>query len=365
MHLGGKLLFRFMLLLAAVCAGTIANTTAEAKSPTCRKLEAQLSTTAPGTTAQVRRYDRAIARQENQLGIVRSRMSQARCGFGILGSRVAQCARLRKSADSMEKNLAKLRRERGRTNPGRGAQRSRIRAALKANKCHTNGPTEMRKKIQKRVAEKNNPSVQKLRRPGTMYQTMCVRICDGYYFPISFSVSKDRFSRDQRTCEARCPGADVALYAHEVLNEESEEMISVSDGTPYRELPKAFSYRGTGVSRAECGCRKTRSFSIIAGDKAIDAHSPAVTGQTSAHNRQLIAKEVSGQETSSFYVAVPPKRPQQHANTATPRTQEEMPLPRSIDDEAAQRRVRIVGPAFLPDPKGAIDLQAPAPALVP
>ena len=36
--------------------------------------------------------------------------------------------------------------------------------------------------------------------------TLCVRTCDGYYFPISFSTTQDRSPEDERTCQAMCPG---------------------------------------------------------------------------------------------------------------------------------------------------------------
>ncbi|WP_404932996.1 DUF2865 domain-containing protein [Nitratireductor sp. L15S-10] len=193
---------------------------------------------------------------------------------------------------------------------------------------------------------------------------MCVRSCDGYYFPISFSVSRDKFSRDEKTCMARCPGAEVALYAHDVLNEEAEDMISTADGTPYRELPKAFSYRRTGVSRETCSCRKDRRFTILAGEKAVDTESASTQETTHSSDTQVVAKETTGETTSSFYVAVPPKQESAQSEIAGP-ILDDTPQSRSFDDEAAQRRVRIVGPAFLPDPKEAIDLRAPDPAPAP
>jgi hypothetical protein len=39
------------------------------------------------------------------------------------------------------------------------------------------------------------------RRPGT-FRTVCVRTCDGYYFPISYSTVPNRFTDDQNTCHA-------------------------------------------------------------------------------------------------------------------------------------------------------------------
>jgi len=36
------------------------------------------------------------------------------------------------------------------------------------------------------------------------YRTMCVRLCDGYYFPISSSAPQRQLATDARLCESRC-----------------------------------------------------------------------------------------------------------------------------------------------------------------
>ena len=49
--------------------------------------------------------------------------------------------------------------------------------------------------------------------PSGTYRTVCVRTCDGYYFPISYSTVPNRFADDQRTCQRECPAAE-ALALH-------------------------------------------------------------------------------------------------------------------------------------------------------
>ncbi|EIM77310.1 hypothetical protein A33O_02438 [Nitratireductor aquibiodomus RA22] len=362
MHLGGKYLLRIVFVFVTAALGAAATVAdANAKSRTCRNLEMQLAAASPNSSAKARGYDRAIAKQQHQLGIVRSRLRQARCGVGIFKNRSSQCTDLRESETRMAKNLAKLQSERGRKGGASGKERARLRSALKDNNCHAKkSPQQAQRKKQKQAASSGGSK--KPNRPGTVYQTMCVRACDGYYFPISFSVAKDKFSRDQKTCEARCPGAEVALYAHDVLNEEAEDMISVADGTPYRALPKAFSYRQTGVSRAACSCRKDKRFTIIAGGKAVDARTPAPIGPPPAPETRLMAKEMSSETSASFYIATPPQQEPMSDNAAAAHMEKNASVNPLLEDDAAQRRVRIVGPAFLPDPEEAIDLRAPAPA---
>lgn len=77
---------------------------------------------------------------------------------------------------------------------------------------------------------------------GGTYRTLCVRTCDGYFFPISFAASAGAFSRDEGACRARCPGSDVALYVHRNPGEDETRMMSLA-GEPYTALPTAFRYR--------------------------------------------------------------------------------------------------------------------------
>ncbi|WP_421871340.1 DUF2865 domain-containing protein [Nitratireductor rhodophyticola] len=364
MYLRGNDLLRF-LLLANVClvvvAATLAN--AEAKSRTCRNLESQLAATSSGSSGLARRYDRAIAKQMRELGVVRARIKSSRCGFGIFGKNPPQCAQLKASATHMSRNLAKLRKERALKGGGSPSQRSQLQAALRANNCKekTASRSHRAKKTRKGTASKKRVQ----HRPGTVYQTMCVRTCDGYYFPISFSVAKDKFTRDVETCEARCPGAEVALYAHNVLTEEAEDMVSVADGVPYRELPTAFSYRRTGLPGTTCRCRKDRRFTIVAGQKAVDVRTGMTDGAAQASETPKITKATSSQKTSSFHIVIPREQATPGDEDSAAQLRGNAPRSTPSENEAAQRRVRIVGPAFLPDPEEAIDLRAPAPAPAP
>ena len=41
------------------------------------------------------------------------------------------------------------------------------------------------------------------------FRTLCVRTCDGFYFPISYATTPARFAEDERTCQRLCPAATV------------------------------------------------------------------------------------------------------------------------------------------------------------
>ena len=88
------------------------------------------------------------------------------------------------------------------------------------------------------------------RGPNTV-RTLCVRTCDGYYFPISFSTTKKYFEADEAACQRLCPAGDASLYYHS-RREGPEQMVSIA-GTPYRDLENAFRYRTVLDSSCTCG----------------------------------------------------------------------------------------------------------------
>ena len=89
--------------------------------------------------------------------------------------------------------------------------------------------------------------------PSGTYRTVCVRTCDGYYFPISYSTAQNRFPDDARACQRECPGTEAVLYSYRNPGEDIGQAVSIS-GTAYTELPNAFRYRKEYT--AACSCRR-------------------------------------------------------------------------------------------------------------
>ena len=93
-------------------------------------------------------------------------------------------------------------------------------------------------------------------------RTLCVRTCDGFYFPVSFSTTKDRFSKDTAACSALCPGAEAKLYYHSIPDEEPEQMVDLT-GNTYMSSPNAFKYRVNGArSTPGCSCQASDAEAI-------------------------------------------------------------------------------------------------------
>jgi hypothetical protein len=83
---------------------------------------------------------------------------------------------------------------------------------------------------------------ERMRIVANTYRTVCVRLCDGSFFPVSFSTTRDRFSDDADTCASTCTAGGARLFVHRNPGEDAEAMEDLN-GNPYRDLPTAFLYK--------------------------------------------------------------------------------------------------------------------------
>jgi Protein of unknown function (DUF2865) len=84
----------------------------------------------------------------------------------------------------------------------------------------------------------------------TAYRTLCVRMCDGFYFPISYATSSANFTRDAETCAAAC-GPDARLFYHPTHSGDIDAMLDLT-GRAYASYPTAFKYRKALVQGCQC-----------------------------------------------------------------------------------------------------------------
>jgi hypothetical protein len=86
--------------------------------------------------------------------------------------------------------------------------------------------------------------------PSGTYRTLCVRLCDGYYWPVSFSTSRDGIAEDKDTCESSC-GVPVKLFYYQNPDGSPEEAVDLK-GQRYASLANAFRYRNEYVDSCKC-----------------------------------------------------------------------------------------------------------------
>ena len=83
-------------------------------------------------------------------------------------------------------------------------------------------------------------------------KAVCVRSCDGAFFPVSYSASSGRLQNLDDMCHALCPNADVSLYTYPASGE-IEQAVSIT-GAHYMDSPNALKYRQSFDST--CSCRR-------------------------------------------------------------------------------------------------------------
>ncbi len=317
-------LSKLALIAATLALASPSFEAMSASSRVCRQLEAELASgSGGGLAAQARKQDAAVARQREQLQLAKRQSRGAGCGFRLFGGSASSCGAINLKIEKMERNLEALQRRRSKPiDAGSGRSRSQILAALQANGCRDEAVAERSLPrgldgtrnlldqifgggISRRasIEELGEPAYRRdedphVRRvpdaggwvnddghirysaPPGNYQTLCVRTCDGYYFPMSSDSSPSEFERDQMNCRSSCPGTEVQIYYHR-RGLESEDMVSGLSGAPYSELPTAYLYKQTAApSPAGCTCSavkndQSRNFSIVAGNPPAEPPVPS------------------------------------------------------------------------------------------
>ncbi|GBE43336.1 hypothetical protein BMS3Bbin10_01412 [bacterium BMS3Bbin10] len=82
------------------------------------------------------------------------------------------------------------------------------------------------------------------------YRTLCVRSCDGYYWPVSFSTTRAGFSRDAKQCVSSCT-VPAKLFVHRNPGADIAQMVDLK-GKPYARTEHAFRYRQEYVKGCRC-----------------------------------------------------------------------------------------------------------------
>jgi Protein of unknown function (DUF2865) len=244
-----------------------------AVNPMCPRLEAQLATIDrggdsgdPAKDEQIRRYQDAAAKQQGELDRVTSQAKRMGCDssgfFSLFSGQSAQCGPVNNQIQQMRANLDQITTSLERLRSGglggadRENQRRSVLTALAQNNCGPQYANAARGggNFLDNLFGNNNPAA-----PGTdfgpqsgTFRTVCVRTCDGAYFPISFATMPARFPDDEKTCKALCPATEAMLYAYRNPGEDMNQAVSIG-GQPYSQMPNAFRFRQE--FNPSCACK--------------------------------------------------------------------------------------------------------------
>jgi len=316
-------------------------------SPVCVRLQGQLASVDqgagdPARAEQIKRSDEAIAKQQADLDRAVAQAHKAGCAgegfFALFSALSPQCGPITSSIQQMRGNLDRMMSEQQQLKTGTDAQDGQRRAligALAQNNCgaqyasaaSSSGPAGFFDALfgNGTVVNPNGDGA-----PSGTFHTVCVRTCDGYYFPVSYSTASTRFADDEKTCQRLCPASEVALYSFRNPGEDMDQAVS-NTGQLYTALPNAYRYRKEMT--AGCSCRKPgqswgEALKNADDSTTLEQGDVVVTDQT--------AKTLSQAPKQGGKVA--PAGASPTAAVAAPATS---------SSDTTKRHVRTVGPPFL------------------
>ena len=252
-----------------------------AQSGICRQIESELASLGRGgSAAQSGQYARQAAAARSRLGNLQGTMASIGCNNGgfLFGPQPpAQCAGLRAQAAALSGSIAQLEGASRQASAGSGARRSQLLAALDANNCRGGGRQQQQLAVaqpapqprqprgffetifgigqsqpsyatetvpqrpdvldpaleQKKLDDKQRKSV-----GGSM--PVCVRTCDGFFFPVNYQGAGDD-DQYAEVCQASCPASTAELYWMQA-GADLDTAVTES-GKRYTAMPTAFNYR--------------------------------------------------------------------------------------------------------------------------
>lgn len=281
---------RSWIMARALAAGAVVLLCAQAaEAASCSSLKTELRRLESGAASQspaARKWSSAKRQQQKALSAAERDASY----FGCASSPTSQCAGLNSKIKRMRANLKAIDRQLAKASGGGSAKRLRqVRAAIKRQNCDT--PAVTRQAARRNQPEGDKPrsllsrlfspqsraepvaatsgdreiaTVRRQQRSGTRqyslpsggkFRTLCVRTCDGYFFPVSYSTGKRQFAYDEARCSEICPAAQTELYVYRNPGGDQSDMMSLA-GELYSEQPFANRYKSEFVEG--CSCRQTR-----------------------------------------------------------------------------------------------------------
>lgn len=239
------------------------------KNPICLQLEQRLVQEGqrggqsreliPMIEAELRQVDQSYRRTQSDL----DRSCYEYFLFSKTLRRTRQCIDLSRQAEDLRRRLSDLETQRQQlaSSSGRSYQ-DEIIDELARNNCGESYQQQARRQENRNPFSDFWESESSGSAPGgglgtygnlgySTYRTLCVRLCDGYYFPVSFSTLPNHFQRDAEVCQSKC-AAPVELYYYQNPGGAVEQMVGVSTNEPYTNLKTAFRYRKEFVQGCSC-----------------------------------------------------------------------------------------------------------------
>jgi hypothetical protein len=365
-------------LFVVVAAAALVAAPALAESPYCSDLKAQIARADAGGSP---RYRAAAVKQQAELaravGYARS-VGCERQQFLFFGDAPPpQCGQLAARIEQMRANLGALQARSGGDEGRKQALMARYDEQCRQHQPERNlfeqlfggGPAPapvisdepVAPPAQERVREwEPQDETTEEGRPRGGSEAVCVRHCDGGFFPITYSAKPSNLDDLNALCKALCPNAEAELYTKGPWRD-IDSAVSIN-GDPYSDLPNALKFQKT--RDPSCSCKpKDQSWSdaladaerILETSYARDV--PVTAEQAEQMSRPLPAGGASaspraGKKQSSRRdpnaVETPPIAVAPNMEKQAPKSlgQAEGEVRVTVGADGVSRRVRVVAPAL-------------------
>ncbi|MBV8663588.1 MAG: DUF2865 domain-containing protein [Hyphomicrobiales bacterium] len=245
------------------------------QSPECMRLRQQIADTSRGE--QDGQYQAAAVRQREELDRTIAYAHSIGCDrkqFLFFGSAPPpQCGEINAQIGRMRSNMAELQ---ARVGGGRNELIARYNATCAAPQQPGNLLSALFGGGNNNVdSAPLNPDAAPIEEkpldgnPGEARagsKAVCVRSCDGSFFPVSYSAAAGKLQSLDDMCHALCPNADVSLYTYPASGE-IEQAVSIN-GARYMDSPTALKYRHSYDSTCSCRARGQSWADALAGAEA-------------------------------------------------------------------------------------------------
>jgi len=323
----------------------------------CMQLQQELaSAQGGGARGQVQAIDRQIQDATRVFQGTKAAMEDAGCyerGFLIFGRglvRSPKCLQMNARVEDARRQVNQLQEQRAAVSGGGGNRRrqAELRDALARNGCGGQYQQPVRRESggglfgwfgRDRAQEQEQYPSQPVYRsidPNGRYRSVCVRTCDGFFFPISYSTYAGRLAQDAARCQSSC-AAPAELYVYRNPGQEIDQAISLN-GVPYQELPAAFKYRTTYVKG--CSCKETEYNPTeieAAGQQKAEAPAAAPAAQAAAAPEAAPPQQLDLDVTGAVPKAAP-AQPQAAAEPQAAPAAEAAPAAPAAQSSVAKRQ---------------------------
>jgi hypothetical protein len=180
--------------------------------------------------------------------------------------------------------------------------------------------------------------------PGRGSQAVCVRTCDGGFFPLPVSARSAGTEQLQELCQALCPNVEVKLFTRSPSREISTAVAP--NGEAYEDLPNALAY--TKKYDAACTCRpagKSWVETLAHADDVLSKMGGARAGDQTVSEQQAKAlSQPKLQKPGKTDAPAPIAAAPVVASPAKPAPAKPGKVLENPGPDGASRPVRVVGP---------------------